>query len=594
VGIGDSDRLNKKSQRGFFEIGRWSLANKKTNGFSVSELNQDSVATVALTTEEANLLRSARWWESGQLDSDVILAVLTMIDRPDLVCPLEVYRTVLAEGLQANVSLQEIRTSEGRAQFRQRCLAKLEPKVQEELRWWVDIFLEQAMANITTVRSKLKTPPVGGIGWHKLRSRPAKKVRDAIDPQKFTPEALAARQLLTNNRIISTTVFQEGLDVLCKTLGLPPISALRYGFGGDQQGSPKNRIQLGVDLLAAQKPETLLRLQQFFPIEASSEAIIPNRSAPSQRSSLLPRIESIRLNGNDFVLMPKVAETFGGLLSKEHEGDSIRPVYILRPERQEEIRERAPSSVIDLTGIPEEWLTWWEGLDCHGITTKGGLCLIGESRFRELTAEITLAQILVASHQCAVTGQLFCNAIVSRPVGIVPLDNIGPHARTILFRSYSELLPYCKDKTVLNDLIQGGRSLHDFVVGAGRAVIYEAAPGWASRLTVADGSRVIAELAVMARIEGPGASYVKKLVGATSVGEGVYCVESVDQSGRERQLPGQKPLITKAEWLRNLYEATETILFASSEGMSPSAEIESEKKEGRFARIRNALRNRRN
>jgi hypothetical protein len=554
----------------------------------VSEPNQHSAATVALTTEEANLLRSARWWESGQLDSGVILAVLTMVDRPDLVCPLEVYRRVLAEGLQANLSLQEIRTSEGRAEFRQRCLARLEPKVREELRNWVDVFLEQATANITTVRSKLEKPPVGGIGWRKLRSRPAKEARDAIDPKKFTPEALAARQLLTNNRIISNTVFQEGLDVLCKTLGLPPISALRYGFGRDQEGSPKNRIQLGVDLLAAQKPETLLRLRQFFPVEASPEVIIPNRPAPSQRSSLLPRIESIRLNADDFVFVSKVRELFGGLLGQEHEGDSIRPVYTLRSERQEEISKRASYSVIDLMGIPGEWLTWWEGLNCHGITTKGGLCLIGESRFRELTAEITLAQILVAPHQCAVTGQLFCNAIVSRPVGIVPLDNIDPHARTILFRSYSELLPYCKDKTVLNDLIQGGRSLYDFVVGAGRAVIYEAAPAWASRLTVADGSRVIAELAVMARIEGPGASYVKKLVGATSVGENVYCVESVDRSGSQRKLPGQKPLIAKEEWLRNVYQATQAIVS------SPSAEIETRNKEGRFARIRKALRMGRN
>jgi hypothetical protein len=559
----------------------------------VLEADQHSVVAVRLDAEEASLLRASKWWESGPVDSGIILAVLAAVDRPDLVCHLEVCQRVLADRLDGSVSIHEVLTEEGRAKIRQRCLAMLEPKVREDLQKWVDVFLEQAMANITTIQSKLRErPPDGGIGWRNLSSQQARHFRDTLDLNKFFPEALAAAQLLTNKRIISSRSFQQGLDVVCRTLGVPRFSLLDYGLGENQEGRPESRMQLAVDVLAAQKPETIEQLRRLFPINAAASKLTPKKPAADQSRASgplparLPRIDRISLQADDFVAMPSVESFFSKLLSQEPDS-RLRPVYALKSERQAEIRERAPHSVIDLTSIPEEWLTWWEGLNCHGI--------------------ITLAQILVASNQCVVNGQLFCSAIVSRPVAVVPLADIAPAGQRIMYYSFERFLPYCKNRAVLRDLIERGRSLGHFTVGPEAALvftvgseialIYEADPVWASKVTVADASSVVTELSVVVGIDGPGSFYVRRLASATSVGKNVYCVESVDKKGRKRMspFPGRNPMIGDKEWRRNSARVSKTVLTAGSGEIvpsieAPSAEIEGTMNEGRWKRIGGFLR----
>jgi hypothetical protein len=540
----------------------------------VSEPNQHSVATVPLTTEEANLLRSARWWESSQLDSGIILAVLTMIDRPDLVCPLEVYQRVLAERLEANVTLEELSTKEGRAKIRQQSLARLERKVQGDLSKWVDVFLEQALANITTVQSKLSlSPPEGGIGWRNLSSEQARNQRRALDPDKFSIDALAAVQLLTNKRIISPKLFQKGLDLVCKSLGIPGVSLFDHGLRETQEGSSGNRIQLAVDVLGAQKPETLLRLRNVFAITAKvSGSVTPRKPpAPSGASLSLPRIQLIRLNADDFVLASDLAQQAVRPVKSEPKGYRVRPLYRLRTERQEQIREIVSHSVIDLTGIPKEWMTSWDRLNCYGITTKGALYLTGENSIRELTAELTLAQILVAPKRFVVSGELVCNAIVSEPVARVSVKNYYPNHQTVTVDSYEEFIPLCTNEPVLSDLLDRDKPLHHSVVGEDLLLIYEAAPAPTSKVTVENRGCLTTQLSVVARIQGQGSSYVRTLAGATRIGKNVRCVECVDKEGRrvQRLFRGQS-LVGLEEWHRNVDRGRSMMLIAESGEMAPS------------------------
>jgi hypothetical protein len=233
-------------------------------------------------------------------------------------------------------------------------------------------------------------------------------------------------------------------------------------WSGAQERSSEDRIQLAVDLLAAQKPETLLRLRKFFPFKtAASESVTPRKgSAPRLMPSSLPRIEPIRLNADDFVLVSDVEHGLIDPVNPAPTGYLVRPLYQLKPERQEQIREIAPASVIDLTGIPKEWVTFWNRLNCYGITTKGGLWLSGQNNIRELTAEITLAQILVVPKQFAVSGQLICHAIVSEPVAMVPLKNNYPGRLIVKVDSYEQFLPRCTNAPVLSELLNRRRPLH--------------------------------------------------------------------------------------------------------------------------------------
>jgi hypothetical protein len=118
-------------------------------------------------------------------------------------------------------------------------------------------------------------------------------------------------------------------------------------------------------------------------------------------------------------------------------------------------------------------------------------------------------------------------------------------------------------------------------------LIHEAEPARRSRVTVVHGS-VNTSLSVVAGIDGAGVSYVRTLVGATSVGKNAYCVQSLDETGRPRNtpVPGENSRIGDREWARNMEELCKTIRRPG--GMAPSAESESRENKPGATSTRNA------